>query len=64
MPNIPKGVLSFALKASVNGLSTPQITLKKMGYKKVGYMWKIVQPRTYTELVQHSKGPRSNKVAA
>ena len=32
--NIPKGVLSFALKASVNGLNTPD-NLKRWGMKKL-----------------------------
>ena len=33
--NIPKGVLSFALKACVNGLNTPD-NLKRWGIKKLG----------------------------
>ena len=32
--NIPKGVLSFALKASVNGLNTPD-NLKRWGSRKM-----------------------------
>ena len=32
--NVPKGVLSFALKASVNGLPTPD-NLKRWGAKKL-----------------------------